>query len=1041
MRISRLAIRRPVFTVMVVLIVILLGVVSLVRLPIDLMPDITYPTLSVQAGYENASPEEIEELVTRPIEEAMTAVPGVEEVTSISSEGSSQVRVNFSWGTDLDAAANDLRDRLDRVMARLPEDVERPILRKFDLASFPILLLGASSNLDPIEMRRIIDDQVKYRIERIPGVASLDVRGGLDREIHVNLHPEKLKALALPLDRVLSRIKAENVNIPAGPMERGRMEIMVRTPGQYASLEELGETVIAVRDGAPIVLREIADVEDAWEKVTRIVRVNGRPGIRMAVHKQSGTNTVSVAGGVLEELGRINRDIPQIRITPIIDTSDYIKRSISNVGSSLFYGGVLAVLVLLFFLRDMRSTAIVATTIPISVVATFALMYFGGFTLNLMTLGGLALGVGMLVDNAIVVLENIFRLRESGEGGEAAVKGSEEVTPAILASTMTTLAVFLPLIFMRGMSGVMFKQLSYVVSLSLVCSLAAALTLVPMLSARVPGPRARGSGDSTDLRGRAAAFAGRAFAGLEEGYAGILRWALSHRAAVVLLAVSALAGSLALVPLVGVEFMPQTDEGEVRINAEMAVGTRVQVVDEKLRAVESLVVREVPEMRNMVTFIGGSFWRGRTSHTGEIRIALVPRSERSRSSEEVANDLRRKLGGIPGLDLRIRPGQGLFLLRMGRSDADRVEVNIRGHDLEVADRLAERVRMVLLGVEGITDARVSREAGSPEELILVDRKRAADMGLTVQEIADMLQTVLSGTSAGNYREGGDEYRILVKLKEAEGLDLQELLDLTLVNREGRAVVLRNVVDVRPWSGPVLIERKDQDRVVAVSADYTGRDMGSILEDVRTGLRSVPVPQGFSILLGGDYEEQQEAFRELLLGFVLAILLVYMVMAALYESLKDPFVVMFSVPVAVVGIVFMLLLTGTTFNVQTYIGCIMLGGIVVNNAILLVDYTNLLRRRDGMGLAEAVEEAGRRRLRPILMTATTTMLALVPLALGLGEGGEAQAPMARAVIGGLLSSTVITLVFVPTIYSLFERGPRRRGPNGQRPGEEREASGS
>jgi len=1020
MRISHFSIRRPVFTVMVVLIVILLGGVSLSRLPIDLMPDITYPTLSIRSEYENASPEEMEELVTRPIEEAMTAVTGVEEVTSISSEGSSQVRVNFNWGTDLDAAASDLRDRLDRVMSRLPEDVERPVLRKYDLANFPILLLGASSSLDPIQMRRIIDDQVKYRIERIGGVASLDVRGGLDREIHVNLHPDKVKALALSLDRILETIRAENVNIPAGALERGQMEIMVRTPGEYTSLEELADTVIAVRDGVPILLREIASVEDAWEKVTRIVRVNGRPGMRMAVHKQSGTNTVTVARGVLRELDRINRDIPQIHIVPIIDTSDYIERSITNVGSSLMYGGLLAILVLLVFLRNVRSTAIVATSIPISVIATFALMYFGGFTLNLMTLGGLALGVGMLVDNAIVVLENIFRLRESGEAEEAAGKGTEEVTPAILASTITTLAVFLPLVFMEGMSGVMFKQLSYVVSLSLICSLAVALTLIPMLSARLLRPSRLDRVRKPALVQRALDLGGRFFSGLEESYRDVLRKALAHRALVLVLAGLSLAGSLALIPLVGVEFMPQADESEVRVNAEMAVGTRTEVVDQVFIGIEALVEKEVPERRNMVTYIGGSHWRGRTSHTGELRIALVPQSQRERSSEEIANTLRRRLMNIPGVSIRTRAGQGLFLLRMGRSDSDRLELDIRGHDMDVADALAGRIQAVMEDVDGITDTQVSRETGNPEALILVDRRRAADMGLTVSEIANMLQTMISGTRAGNYREGGDEYRILVKLKEAELIALDDLLDLTLTNRDGEPVVLRNVVRVKPWSGPVLIERKDQDRVVSVRANFTGRDLGSVLADVRQGLRAIPVPRGFSIVFGGDYEEQQKAFRELLLGFVLALVLVYMVMAALYESLRDPFVVMFSVPLAIIGIVIMLLLTNTTFNVQTYIGCIMLGGIVVNNAILLVDYTNLLRRRDGMPLKQAIEEAGRRRLRPILMTATTTILALVPLALGFGEGGEAQAPMARAVIGGLLSSTFITLLVVPVVYSFFTR---------------------
>ncbi len=1024
MIISRLSIRRPVFTAMVVLIVVLLGLVSLSRLPIDLMPDITYPTLSIMAQYENASPEEMEELVTRPIEEAMTAVPGVEEVTSISSEGSSQVRVNFGWGTNLDAAAGDIRDRLDRVMARLPEDVDRPVLRKFDLAAFPILILGASSNLDPIEMRRIIDEQVKYRIERLPGVASMDIRGGLDREIHVNLRADKIKALALPLDRILTTIRAENVNIPAGPIERGSMEVMVRTPGEFTSLADLRNTVIAVRDGAPILLREIADVQDSWERITRIVRVDGRPGIRMAVYKQSGTNTVSVAKEVLKELERIGRDIPQIRLVPIIDTSGYIERSISNVGSSLFYGGLLAVLVLLFFLGNVRSTAIVAVSIPISVIATFALMYFGGFTLNLMTLGGLALGVGMLVDNAIVVLENIFRLRKSGDIQAAAVQGVEEVTPAIIASTITTLAVFIPLIFMRGMSGVMFKQLSYVVSLSLICSLAAALTLVPMLSARLLRPAHQGAGAGGLIPGRVLEATGGIFTAMEEAYRRTLRFALHHRWLVLGSSVLCLAGSVALIPFVGVEFMPSTDEGEVRINGEMAVGTRLDVTDKQFQAIENVVRREVPEIKSMVTFIGGSFWRGRTSHAGEVRIALTPLSERNRSSEEIANDLRRKLGSIPGVTLRTRAGQGLFILRMGQTDADRIQIDIRGHDLEVADSLAARVQEALLEVEGVTDARVSRETGTPEELIVVDRRRAADMGLNISEIANMLRTVLSGTRAGNFREGGNEYRILVKIADAERIRLQELLDLTLTNREGEPVILRNMVDIKPWSGPVLIERKDQHRVVSVSANYTGRDMDSIVADVRESLRTIPVPRDFSIVLGGDYEEQQKAFRELLMGFVLALLLVYMVMAALYESFRGPFVVMFSVPLAIIGVVLMLLLSNTTFNVQSYIGCIMLGGIVVNNAILLVDYTNLLRRRDGMGLMEAIEEAGRRRLRPILMTAATTILALVPLAIGMGEGGEAQAPMARAVIGGLLSSTLITLVFVPTLYSLIER--RKRG---------------
>jgi HAE1 family hydrophobic/amphiphilic exporter-1 len=1019
MNFSRFAVHRPVFTVMVILIVIILGGVSLIRLPIDLMPDITYPTLTIRTNYEDASPEEIEELVTRPIEEAMSAVPGVESVYSTSSEGTSNVRVSFSWGTDLDTASNDIRDRLDRIISQLPEDADRPTLFKFDIANFPILIFGASSNLSPLQMRKIIDDQIKYRIERVPGVASLDVWGGYEREVQVNLDAGKIKAMGLPLDQILARIKEGNVTLPAGTIDRGDFQITMRTLGEYTSLDQLSATVVDIRDGASIKLSDIARIDDTWKKITRIILVNGKPGVRLGVRKQSGTNTVDVARRVLEEVERINLDTPQINLTPIIDTSDYIRNSITNVGSMALYGGILAIIVLLFFLRNIVSTLIIATAIPISIIATFALMYFGGLTLNIMTLGGLALGIGMLVDNAIVVLENIYRHRESGQEPEqAALAGTSEVTAAIVASTLTTLAVFLPLVFIRGMSGVMFKQLAFVVSFALMCALMIALTLVPLMAARMLHLRASDSQET--WLNRIYALSARFFTRMEDAYKRLLHRALNHAGAVIVGIVAVLAGSLSLIYLVGVEFMPATDEGEVRVNAEMEVGTRLEIIDEKFKLIEDIVKKEVPEAKNVVTSIGGSSWRSRGSHTGNMHIALKQKSQRVRTSEQIAADLREKLSGIPGVRIRTRAGQGLFLLRIfSGGDTDKVQIEIRGYDLETSDVLAQRVKEFVEETDGVTDARVSRETGSPEELIFVDRAKAADMHLTVSRIADMLQTVLSGTTAGSYREGGDEYDIRVKIDDAEKMDIREILDLTIAGAQGEGVVLRNVVSIHPKTGPVLIERKDQERIVTVSANISGRDMGSILADIRDKLRSVAIPRDFSIVFGGDYEDQEKAFRELLLSLILAVLLVYMVMASLYESIRYPLVVMFSVPFASIGVILMLFFTGTSFNVQSYIGCIMLGGIVVNNAILLVDHINLLRRRDNMPLREAIEEAGRRRLRPILMTAMTTALAMVPLAIGLGEGGEVQAPLARAVIGGLISSTLITLVIIPTVYMVFE----------------------
>jgi len=1030
MNISRFSVYRPVFTIMVFLIIIILGGVSLQRLPIDLMPDITIPTLSVSARYENAGPLEVEELVTRPLEEALSAVPGVEEISSVSSEGSSSVRVSFTWSTDLDAAANDIRDRIDRAMRMLPEDADRPMLRKFDLASFPVLILGAYSDLDPIQMREIIEDQIKYRIERVPGVASLSTWGGLDREIHVDLIQNKIKSVGVTVDQILASIRSGNVSFPAGNIEQGDNEIMIRTSGEFTSLDELKNIVVTVYQGAPVRIGDLAEIEDSFQDVRRIIRVNGKPGFRMAINKQSGTNTVQVAQAVMKELGKINLDFPQIQIIPIIDSSDYIERAINNMTIAAVSGGTLAVLVLLFFLRRLKSTLIVATAIPTAVIGTFGLMYFSGFTLNIMTLGGMALGVGMLMDNSIVVIENIFRLKEKGkESIEAAVNGSEEVTSAIIASTLTTVAVFLPLVFVRGMAGVMFTQLAIVVSFALLCSLVVALTLVPMLSGRVSGTFGHEKGIQKMLAG--------IFAPFEKGYSDLLAFSLDHKFVMLALFALIFTGALFLIPFIGAELMPAADEGEVRVYMEMKVGTRLGISDSKIKEIEEMVRKEVPEIDRMVTSVGSSHWRGGGGHEGRLRISLVPVAERKRSSDEIADLLRKKLSQIPGLTVRTRSGQGLFIMRRMTPSGERINIEIRGHDLKEGDRLAQEAKKAVEGVKGVTDVRITRDFGTPERTIHVDRQKAGNMKVTVSQVADLLQTVLAGSTASYYREGGKEYRIRVRLKDAKKLTMKDILDLSIRNAEGEKIALRNIISVKTDTGPVSIDRIDQERVVSCAVNISDRDMGSVAADIRERLQNIPKSPDFNFVISGDYEEQQKAFKELLLSFILAIVLVYMVMACQFESLMDPFVVMFSVPLAAIGVIIGLLLTGTTFNIQSFIGCIMLAGIVVNNAILLVDHTNLLRRRENMPLRQAIEEAGRRRFRPILMTAGTTVLGLMPLAIGLGEGGEAQAPLARAVIGGLLSSAIITPILVPIIYSLFEKTRKKDGKENNPSNEEKQ----
>jgi len=1021
MNIAHGPVHRPILTTIVFLIVIALGLVSFGRLSIDLMPEITYPTISVITEYSNVGPQEIEESVTRPVEEALAAVQGVEEINSTSTEGQSQVRVSFTWGTDLDVAANDIRDRIDRVMARLPEEINRPMIRKFDLSSFPVLFMGVSGDLNPLELRRIVENQVKYRLERVPGVAAVDIRGGQYREIHVELHADKLKALGISTEAILAALRSENRNLPAGLYEKGNLDILVRTQGEYASLEEIRTTVVTTRNGAPIRIMDLADVKDSWEEVRQLVRINGKPGIRVGINKQSGVNTVNVVRAVRAEMERINRDIPQIQLIPIMDTALYIKQAINNVGSSTLIGGLLAVLILFLFLRNISSTLIISTAIPISIVATFGLMYFGGFTLNIITFGGLALGIGMLVDNAIVVLENIYRHRETGSSPiQSSLIGTSEVWSAIMASTLTTVVVFFPVIFIRGISGIMFQQMAYVVCFSLLCSLVVALTLVPMLSSRFLRFQSAEHRKNGTLVQRIYSSSESIFLRIEQRYSLLLERALKHKKGVVLSAAALFVVCVALIRLIGVELMPATDEGDVRISLEMAVGTKLAITDQTTQTVEKIIREKVPEAVSIISRVGSGGFNAEGGHTAEVRLILVSRTERKRSSEQIANELRNTLSTLPGVVIRTRAGEGLFLLRMGTSAPNTVNIEVRGNDLETATLFARRINEAIKKIPGVTETKISREEGNPEQIVRIDRQKAADLGLGVSRIGEALQTALGGTQASFYREGGKQYRILVRLREEERRDAGGLLDLTVVNNRGEQVALRNAVNLVAQQGPVRIERKNQERIITIATVYTGRDMGSVISDIRKELQAVPTPRDFSVLFGRDYEEQQKAFKELLLGLILAIFLVYMVMAGQFESFRDPLVVLFAIPMAIIGVVIVMLLTKTIFSIQAFIGCIMLAGIVVNNAILLVDYTNQLRHTHGMQLVEAIKLAGKRRLRPILMTTLTTALGLLPLSLGLGEGGEAQAPLARVVIGGLTSSTIITLVLVPVIYAIFEQ---------------------
>lgn len=1012
MNIPRFCVRRPITTTMFALIVLVIGIFSTNRLRIDLLPSVEMPTLTVRTSYRGASPEVMEQQVTQIIEEIVATVPGVEEITSDSSEGNSSVRVTFEWGIDIDEAAIDVRSVLEDEINELPDEVDRPRIRKFDINSFPVVLLGVSSEIDPIELTELVEDEVRYRFGRIPGVAQVDLWGGFNREIRIEIDEAKINALNIPLNEILDAVRDANLDLPAGQIEQGRYEVTLRAPADYQDLAEIRETVIAMRQGMPVTVGQIATILDTHQKLDEYERINGVRGIRVAIRKEATANTVEVSRRILREIDNINAAFPHINVVPVINQGNFIERSIDNVARSVLYGGGLAVVVLLMFLRNLRSTVVISLAIPLSVIATFALLFFGGFTLNLMTLGGLALGVGMMVDNSIVVLENIFRRRDEAREGkvEAAIHGSGEVASAITASTITTLVIFLPLIFVRGVTGILFQELALVVVFSLACSLLVSLSLVPMLASRLVeaplhGQQARHRGLFRSI----SRMSEWLFDGLNSMYQGVLNNALGAKLVTILLSLAVLIASLWLVPMIGTEFLPPSDEGEVRVDGELEIGTKLELADRQTRRMEAIVFEHIPE----VVALTAEAQQGRA----RLRMSLGPAIERERSNVEVAEALRRRLTGqIPGTEIRVRAPQGQFLLDRLLGGSEGITVEVRGYELATLDALANRAAAVIESIEGVTDVDTSREAGVPQQEITVNREKAADLGLSVRDVAEALETAVAGTEAGEFFSEGDSHRILVQLAGAEEKSIDEILDLTLSTPAGPAVALRNVVSTKSSRGPTHIDRKDQQRLARVWANVSGRDLGSVAEEVQAALATLPRPAGYSFNIAGNYEEQQDAFEELLMTLVMALVLVYMVLACQYESLLDPLIVMVSVPMAGVGVLVTLFLTETTLNIQSYIGCIMLGGIVVNNAILLVDQAGQIRLA-GASARNAAIEAGRRRLRPILMTSITTILGLMPLALGIGEGADAQAPLARTVIGGLLVSTLVTLVLVPTIYAL------------------------
>ena len=1026
MWLSNFSVKRPVTVIMAVLIVIILGFVSFTNLSVDLYPDFSLPYALVMTNYEGAGPEEVENLVTRPLEETMATLSGVDEIMSESMPGTSMLFIAMNWGTDMDFATLKMREQIDFITTFMPSDIDKPMVLQMDPSMMPILEIGVAGGEDLAYLKDLVEKEIKDRLLRIDGVASIYTTGGLTREIHVLIDPARLNAYGLSMDQVVGALRAENVNFSSGQVIDGNKEYLVRTIGQYESIEDIGNIVLSLPTGGHIYLRDLGDIKDTHKDVNQITRVNGESSIGIHIVKQSKSNTVLVSNKVKDELAKIEGELPEnVKMNIGFDQSQFINEAIDRVVRNTVIGGSLAIFVLLLFLRNVRSTLVIATAIPISIISTFTLIYFNNLTLNIMSLGGIALGIGMMVDSSIVILENIYRYGQQGYSKiEAAKQGAGEVSSAVIAATLTTLAVFLPIVFVEGIAAELFSDLALTVSFSLAMALVVALTLVPMLASKLLVINGNGSKaispKSTPIKWASSGM-GRFLDNLGDKYRVVLDWALGHRKTVIIVVLVSLIGSFAMLPMVGMSFLPSMDSGEISINISLARGTVLEEtnavatdIEEYLAAfpeVKSIFVSVAPP-RDGMTGLGAA-----ATERINIRTMLVASDKRTRDSREMADEIRTHLAKIPGAEISVRAVDASQ--DAGGGAVSPIQVKIKGTDLAVLQALSEQIKGIVETVPGTREVEIPSTEGDPEYRIYVDRARASQYGLSVGQVAGTTRAVLQGQVATRFRTGDSEIDVRVMYPNEYREGLKALQDSYITSPTGIKVPLSMVAEIRSDKGPASITREDQVRTFTVNSQIMGRDLASVMKDIEEKVGAeVQLPRGYVLEFGGEMEEMINAFGSLLLALALAIVLVYMVMASQFESLMYPFVIMFTMPTTLIGVIVSLAITGKEFSVPTFIGVIMLAGIVVNNAIVLVDYINVLRKR-GLERNEAILSAGPIRLRPILMTSLTTILALLPSALGVGQGAEAMAPMAIAVVGGLSVSSIFTLVLIPVMYTLFD----------------------
>ncbi|MCC6874160.1 MAG: efflux RND transporter permease subunit [Sandaracinaceae bacterium] len=1012
MTLGELSIRRGVTTAMIYLCLVGFGLFSLSELPLNRLPEVDLPVIAVVTTYVGASPEDIETLLSEPIERAVASVENIESIQSTSRQGTSIVILSFTWGTDMDAAEVEVRKNLELFASDLlPDEASRPLTFAFDPSLAPVMFLALDGPLDGYQLRRLATDQVQPYLGRLEGVAAAEVMGGLDREIQVRLHPRWLQANGIAPSQVTDALRGSNIVMPSGAVDDGAQRLALQPTSLFRSVEEIQTVIVGQRGGRAIQLREVAEVEDTFEEETHVVTSDGAPAVMLAVRRQSDANTVQVARAIDAALPEIEARLPEgVRLVPLFDESRPILRSIRNLADTGWQSFLLTGLVLLVFLRSWRTSLITMIAIPTSIVVAFVFMRALDVTLNLISMAGLALAIGMLVDNAIVVLEAAFQQIEKGKtSSEAAILAVKEMGMPLVASTLTTVVVFLPILLVEGLAGEIFRDMVLTITVTLLSSLVVAITLVPlMISRMVKG--AHETGRFSRVLTKATGFVDR----LGPIYERALAWALRHRKSVLAIAALAFAASVGVSPLLGRDFLPKADVSEVRIEVTAAPGTSLDEMRELIAGVEDAIHQTVPESEVLTADFGtaegfGAIFGG-TANKGTLRIRLPEPARRARSQQDIEAALSARFRDVPGIDVRLAS----FSLGGGGGD---VQVKIFADDLDVLRRFGETLRRRLEGVEGVREASFSMLQGAPELSLRYDRERMRVLGVSPAVVANTVAAHYQGVTATSYREQGDEHLVRIRAPREERRDLDSLRYLPISLPSGGTVPLGSLVEIGDRLGPVDIERRDQRRMATVTVAGANVDLGTLTERVEAEVARTGVPEGVYVETGGTAEDLRDAFFKLAMAFLAALALVYMVMASQFESLLEPFVIMFTVPLAIVGVVLALFVTSTSIQVTALVGVILLGGVVVNNGIVLVDVLKR-RRLEGADLMEASLEAGRTRLRPILMTALTTILGMVPLAFGLGDGAEIWAPMARAVVGGMIVATFLTLFVIPVVYVIL-----------------------